>query len=317
MRLTAGSRRRRRHPAIPCLFFFLLRSLFERRGEAAAVQPQTLLPSRRAYPRYCHRPLVSQPKHPLLLLRGGGNLAVRKDHVAQLATWISFVQGLFAWLDPGRTCRFYGMEPLAVQELLMKLVGILLLQFGLGGWVLFCSTRNGSDLSHFFGVSLLTNCVAGIQSLATSKGSIIHPSWYHAFLISNAASFVAVMKRYRVDIVWTMHILWYLGTGFIWILKPGTMIHILNGSFTSDLASLKMARGYGFWLLSLGVFWSGLSLQVSPVLALAYSRFVIFWRTLLIHFVFHHASDVVRKKQIPWLIYHAVSTSLLFYGKGN
>jgi hypothetical protein len=239
----------------------------------------------------------------------GGNVVLEKRTIAQVTSAVSFLQGCSCWLIPGRTCRTYGIHAQVIHEWAMRQVGIILLQFGLVGGCLF-SKR--CSLNTSIGVSTLIRCAESCRCLLTNEPKILGFSaspHYYSLVLNGVLAYIALSSQPFADKVNKLHGVCLSVSALATTLQPRKMLE-RAGFLSVDRILLKLIRGYGLWMLSLSIFLGGLAWDVEPPRALAFSRVVVLFRTLMVHFVLNR-SGTFNTKQVPWLIYHALIATLL------
>jgi hypothetical protein len=253
------------------------------------------------------RRVVPRRREEQLHIRGG-NVVFKKRTIAQVASAVSFLQGCSCWLMPGRTCRTYGIDAQLIHEWAMRQVGIILLQFGLVGGCLF--TKRCS-LNTSIGVATLMRCAESCRCLMTNEPQILEFAAlpHYSLVLNGVLAYIALSSQPFADTVNKLHGVCLFASGLVTALQPRKMLE-LAGFLSADRILLKLIRGYGLWVLSLSIFLGGLAWDLEPPRALAFSRIVIFLRTLMVHFVLNR-SGTFNTKQVPWLIYHALIATLL------
>ena len=255
------------------------------------------------------RRVVARRREEQLHIIRGGNVVFEKRTIAQVASAVSFLQGCSCWLMPGRTCRTYGIHAQLIHEWAMRQVGIILLQFGLVGGCLF-SKR--CSLNTSIGVATLIRCAESCRCLLTYEPQILGfaaSPHYYSLVLNGVLAYIALSSQPFADKVNKLHGVFLSLSGLMVTLQPRKMLE-LAGFQSFDRILLKLIRGYGLWVLSLSIFLGGLAWDVEPKRALAFSRVLILFRTLMVHFVLNR-SGTFNAKQVPWLIYHALIATLL------
>lgn len=128
-------------------------------------------------------------------------------------------------------------------------------------------------------------------------------------MLNGVLAYIALSNQPFADKVNKLHGVFLSVSGLIITLQPRKILE-LAGFLSFDRILLKLIRGYGLWVLSLSIFLGGLAWDVEPKRALAFSRVLILFRTLMVHFVLNR-SGTFNTKQVPWLIYHALIATLL------
>jgi hypothetical protein len=243
---------------------------------------------------------VKRPPLKRQLDHRGGSL-LDKVNVARLATTVSIVQGSFCWLFPFRTCLTYGLEASPLQEFIMRRVGVILLQFGVAGFCLFyknCSIDFSLGVSTI--VKILDRCREMLSGGASKTIEFGAKSHFIPLAVDSFISYAALSNQKYTRTVNKAHAVMLLLKGIIWFSVPET---VLRGVNAVDVSVVKMVRGLGLWLISFSTFAGGLVLDIEPSRALAYSRVLVFLRTLLVHFVGN--TGKFKTQQVLWLTYHA------------
>jgi hypothetical protein len=210
---------------------------------------------------------------------------------------------------PGRTCRTYGIHAQLIHEWAMRQVGIILLQFGVVGGCLFYKR---CSLNTSIGVATLIRCVESCRCLLTNEPKVLGfaaSPHYYSLVLNAVLSYTALSSQPFADKVNKLHGVCLSISGLVITLQPIKTLE-LAGFPSVDRILLKLIRGYGLWVLSLSIFLGGLAWDVEPPIALAFSRVVILFRTLMVHFVLNRSGSF-NKKQVPWLIYHALIVLLM------
>jgi hypothetical protein len=270
--------------------------------------PKVSLLLRNLFSPFQRRRVVPRRREEQLHIRGG-NVIFDKRTIAQVTSAVSFIQGCSCWLMPGRTCRTYGIHAQLIHEWAMRQVGAVLLQFGLVGGCLFFK-RFGLNTS--IGVATLMRCAESCRCLLTNEPKILgfaSSPHYYSLVLNGVLVYIALSSQPFANKVNNLHGVCLSVSGLVITLHPRKMLE-LAGFLSVDRILLKLIRGYGLWVLSLSIFLGGLAWDMEPPRALAFSRVVILFRTLMVHFVLNR-SGTFNRKQFPWLIYHALIATLL------
>lgn len=129
-----------------------------------------------------------------LALRGG--VLVESKSVAKVATAVSLLQGAAAYLQPKEVCRGYGIALSPVAELIMRRLGLVLVQMGILGVCLFFTDCSIETALSTASLGLAVDCA---RSLFNSEHKTIGFGLGTQLVMLAQSSIVAYMNLSNQD----------------------------------------------------------------------------------------------------------------------
>jgi hypothetical protein len=248
----------------------------------------------------------------------GGSIFVSQPKilVAKVATTVTFLQGTFSWFLPVRACEFYGVPLSALNEVVMKQVGNILIQSGIiGFWAFF---RHGWNIDSLGLASIFRTFDATISLLSFRSTPNNLEENYRAMLVVTSLlawnfylSLLFLTKnRKSARLMERLNGLIQVVAGIVISFQPRKALAALS-IVSDERILLKLTRGYGIWLFSLSILSNGLAWNLGAIThILAVNRLVVFARTLFVHFL-GNTSGKFPSKQVPWAFYQFFVALLL------
>ena len=210
-----------------------------------------------------------------------GGVLVEKSTVAKVATAVSLLQGAVAWLDPESALKGYGISTSPVAELIMRRLGIVLIQMGILGVCLFFMN---CSLQTTLGAASMVLAVEVVRSLLNNEQETIGFGLVPQLVILLQCSVVAYINlsnqgctpaTNKFNAIFVALIALTFAVIPKWVLEVGW------GMTIDDDRIIGMASGFGYWCLAYAIYIAGLAWDVEAIEALTWNRLFI----LLIHII--------------------------------
>jgi len=284
-------------------YLFALVSLFlVEASDASTARRRTFVPRKPT--------IVDTPMEKSLKIRGGA--LVPKTSVAKVATTISLLQGAVAYLDPKSACESYGISTSPVAEIIMRRLGVVLIQMGILGVCLFfknCSIHTAIGAASLGFVVEIARSL--LQNEHKTIGFALGPQIIILLQCSTVA-FVNLWNQKYADAVSKANAVWVMLNGILFALLPKWVLEVGWGwNSLVDGKTLGMVSGFGYWFVAYAAYLVGLAWDVEATKALTWSRFFI----LLIHVIPSRGDSIGmdKSKQMILLAYQAIIFATLAF----
>lgn len=301
---------RRRRNLLSLVRFFGLISVIATNAAAAATSTsrQKAIVSRLTPPAILKNKSLEIPR---------GGALVEKTNVAKAASAVSLLQGAVAWLNPTSALEGYGLESSPIALLIMRRLGMLLIQMGVLGVFLFFRNSTCSVQTALGAASLgfLVELARGlIQNDRKTLGSGIGPQLV-LLLGSIIVSYTNLSNQKYADTVNKVNAVWALVNGVLFALFPAQVLNKGWGVGNDlDLKTIGMVSGLGWWCVAYSIFLAGLAWDMEAVKSLTWSRLMI----LLIHVIPSRGESIGmnESKKMVLFAYQAIILVGLFVQDG-
>lgn len=252
---------------------------------------------------------VDAPCEKSLKIRGGA--LVPKASVAKVATTISLLQGAVAYLNPNSACESYGISTSPVAEVIMRRLGVVLIQMAILGVCLFfknCSINTAIGAASLGFVAEISRSL--LKNEHKTIGFAFGPQVF-ILLQCSAVAYVNLWNQKCADAVNKANAVWIMLNGFLFALLPKWVLEVGWGMEHFDGKTLGMVSGFGYWFIAYAVYLAGLAWDVEAIKALSWSRFFI----LLIHLMPSRGDSIGmdKSKQMMLFAYQAIIFATLAF----
>lgn len=241
-----------------------------------------------------------------LEIRGGA--LVESASVAKVATAVSLLQGAVAWLNPASACKGYGISVAPIAELIMRRLGLVLIQMGILGVCSFfknCSvqtTLGAASWCQSLGLLVeIVRSLLGNEQETIGFGLVLQ---LVILLQSSMVAYVNLSNQEYAPAVNKVNSVLVTLMSLTFALVPKRVLEISWGMNIDDERVIGMVSGLGYWCVAYAVYIAGLAWNVDVQKALTWNRLCI----LLIHFIPSRGKSIGmnKSKQLILLAYQAL-----------
>ena len=268
---------------------------------------------------------ATESKQTVLALRGGGGAGgsetsqttattthTASNRVAQFATGVSFLHGVFTYADPAETWKVYTSHNEAPSSLtlltymVLRRIGFILLCYGIVGYaVLF--PQDVLTCEHAVGLIWLGWVIEFLRSILSKElqtmgaKNAVHA--LYAIVAAILAGGIFLAKDYS-PLFTRVSVAFFALNALVCMVFPMFWRKLWQLPMEDSKDANSMLVDFGCWASALAVFLVSLVyFEKDPMQAYTYSRLVVLARSLLVYL----GSEMFQRKpsyQLFWLVYH-------------